>query len=84
MALLPSRQVERGAVRLAVDRSDQAPSHPGGEASTDPARPGLSKTDGIAPTQPFERRNPGVKAWLADVIARIAETPRTRLHELLP
>ena len=24
------------------------------------------------------------KAWLADVFARIAEIPQTRLHELLP
>ena len=24
------------------------------------------------------------QAWLADVLARIADTPQTRLHELLP
>ena len=38
MAHLPSRQAECSAVRLAADRADQAPGHPGGENPTGPAR----------------------------------------------
>ena len=50
-----------------------APTNSGERAAVMYTLIGTAKLNDVAP-----------QAWLADVLARIAEIPQTRLHELLP